>query len=232
MSSDSTELPLYDSRNYRRARATLPGYRKGQSPVNRGKKYPPEVLSRDEVLLLLDACPSDKFGLRLRALIAVLYRTGMSVSEALGARIDRLDLRPGREAIRAAGTQLVDRQLALDAFALSYLKPWLKVRQDVPRHAVFCVLEGPTAGREWNEMQFRSQLRPISGDALGRSVKPGWLRFTCAAELIVEQWPLSHIQSQLGMKGGWGLQQMLRKLGVESADAAEVAELARARPEP
>lgn len=103
--SDQTNLPLVDSRNYPRAIATLPGHRRGMSPANKGKTYPAEVFPAEQVQVLLDACPTTTlYGLRLCASIAVLYRTGMWIAELLHARMDDLDLTPGRETIRAAGT--------------------------------------------------------------------------------------------------------------------------------
>src|SRR3954465_13694111 len=68
----------------RRSPVTYPDYRRGKPPANKGKKYPPEPLTDEEVFALLDACsPRSATGLRHRALIVVLWRAGLRISEAL-----------------------------------------------------------------------------------------------------------------------------------------------------
>jgi len=55
---------------------TQPGYHRGPVPANKGRMYPAEVLTPDEVLALLDQCSqTSSLGPRHRALITVLYRT-------------------------------------------------------------------------------------------------------------------------------------------------------------
>ena len=54
-------------------------------PPNKGKTYPPEVLTPDEVRALIITCSAtSSIGIRNRALITLLYRTGLRISEALG----------------------------------------------------------------------------------------------------------------------------------------------------
>ena len=61
-----------------------PGYRKGQSPPSKGKTYPAEVLTPEELRALLAQCSStSSYGLRHRALITLLYRTGLRLGEGL-----------------------------------------------------------------------------------------------------------------------------------------------------
>src|ERR1019366_2407325 len=56
-------------------------------PPNKGHKYPAEPLSANEVALLLRGCSlRAPTGIRNRALIAVMYRAGLRVSEALALR--------------------------------------------------------------------------------------------------------------------------------------------------
>ena len=53
-------------------------------PSNKGRKLPPEPLSADEVKALIRACSTRATtGIRNRALIVVLYRAGLRISEAL-----------------------------------------------------------------------------------------------------------------------------------------------------
>lgn len=50
----------------------------------KGRKFPPEVLKEDEVRALMGACSKRApTGVRNRALIALLWRSGLRISEAL-----------------------------------------------------------------------------------------------------------------------------------------------------
>ncbi|MDQ3091787.1 MAG: tyrosine-type recombinase/integrase, partial [Actinomycetota bacterium] len=56
----------------------------GVRPSNKGRRFPAELLSPEEVRALLRACSARApTGIRNRALIAVLYRGGLRISEAL-----------------------------------------------------------------------------------------------------------------------------------------------------
>src|SRR4051794_13716370 len=77
-------------------RITQPGYRKGMLPGNFGRRYPAETLSRGEVERLLDTCKGESNkDRRDRALIALLWRTGLRISEALALYPQDLHLSTG-----------------------------------------------------------------------------------------------------------------------------------------
>jgi integrase len=66
----------------------------GQEPPNKGRKYPAEVLTAGEVQALIGACSArSASGIRNRALIALLYRSGLRVSEIVALRPADVDLR-------------------------------------------------------------------------------------------------------------------------------------------
>jgi site-specific recombinase XerD len=60
--------------------------------MKKGVKYPPEPLTGDEVRTLIDAIPKrTTTGKRNRALLAVLYRSGLRISEALSLKPSDID---------------------------------------------------------------------------------------------------------------------------------------------
>ena len=72
-------------------------------------RFPPEVLTEDEVRGLTRACSSRApTGLRNAALIAVLYRAGLRVSEALDLRVK--DFNPEAGTLRVLRTRWTSRQ--------------------------------------------------------------------------------------------------------------------------
>lgn len=65
----STDV-LFDARGYRRALATMPGYHRGRVPRNRGRRYPADPPTTEQIIELLRGCPDTPSGRRTRALMA------------------------------------------------------------------------------------------------------------------------------------------------------------------
>ena len=118
-----------------RSPATLPGFRRGQRPGNYGRKLPGEVCEPEEVLALLAAIPaSSTTGLRDRALFAVLWRTGMRISEALSLRESDLHESTGYIRIRRGRKNERGRDVVVfgsaetETYGWDQLRPWLDRR--------------------------------------------------------------------------------------------------------
>ena len=90
--SASTRL---DSAGRRRSPATMPGYRAGRSPRSKGRRYPPDPPRTEEIIAVMRCCGDGLHGLRARGLIAVLWRSGLRIQEALGLTELDLDRRRG-----------------------------------------------------------------------------------------------------------------------------------------
>ena len=74
---------LLDAAGRRRSPATMPGYLCGRSPKNRGMRYPADPPRAEEIIAVMRAAAANAHGLRVRALIAVIWRGGLRISEAL-----------------------------------------------------------------------------------------------------------------------------------------------------
>ena len=69
-----------------------PNDTKHRAPANKGKKYPPEILTRNEVHRLIGACSRGApTGVRNGALIGLLFGSGVRVGEALALRPKDID---------------------------------------------------------------------------------------------------------------------------------------------
>ena len=95
----SSEL-LLEAAGRRRSPAAMPGHNAGQAPRNKGRVYPTNPLTVDEIVAVLRQTPPDRRGLRLRALIMVLWRGGLRIQEALSVIDSDLDPRLGSILIR------------------------------------------------------------------------------------------------------------------------------------
>ncbi|MBV9338220.1 MAG: hypothetical protein JO243_20215 [Solirubrobacterales bacterium] len=72
-----------DAAGRRRSPATLPGYLAARAPRNKGMQYPADPPRAEEIILVMRRAGQDRHRLRIRALIAVLWRGGLWISEAL-----------------------------------------------------------------------------------------------------------------------------------------------------
>jgi integrase len=89
-----TTPALIDAAGRRRSPATMPGYHAGRPPRNKGRRYPADPPTVEEIVAVMRKIGGDRHGARLRALIVVLWRAGLRIQEAL-ALMER-DLAPGR----------------------------------------------------------------------------------------------------------------------------------------
>jgi integrase len=91
---------LLDAAGRRRSPAAMPGHNAGHAPRNKGRVYPADPPTVDEIVAVMRQTPADRHGLRLRALIVVLWRGGLRIQEALSLIESDLDPRRGSIVIR------------------------------------------------------------------------------------------------------------------------------------
>jgi site-specific recombinase XerD len=137
---------------------------------------------------------------RNRALIVVLWRGGLRISEALALRPVDVDLQTGAVTIlHGKGDQR--RVIGLDPMAIAVLEEWLGRRRALgigPRKALFCTFSSRRA-RPLDQAYVRemlSRLRVRAG--VEKRVHPHGFRHTFTAEAISEGVPLNVVQRQLG----------------------------------
>jgi integrase len=112
---------LLDIAGRRRSPATLPGYHAGRPPRNKGQQYPADPPSVEEIIAVMRAGGDDRHGVRLRALIAVLWRAGLRIQEALA--LQERDLNPQRGALLVrSGKGGRRREIGMDAWGFEQLR--------------------------------------------------------------------------------------------------------------
>lgn len=155
------------------------------------------MLSRAEADRLIGAVSArSHLGVRNRALLAVLYRGGLRVSEALALRAVDVDVDAGT--IRVLdGKGSKPRTVGLDAGGLAAVQRWIDARRalGLRRAPLFCTL----AGEPISANAVRAMMKRAAGRAgIERRVHPHGLRHTHAAELVAEAVPMPVIRDQLG----------------------------------
>jgi integrase len=186
----------------RRSVVTLPGYRLGMKPANYGQKYPAEILTREEVEQLLAACSRrGPTGLRDRALIVVMWRSGLRVSEALDLRPKDVNLDYGTISIlHGKGDRA--RTVGVDPQAAAVIDAWAQRRRKLgvgPLSPLLCTISGDGRGKRLKASCVRESLKRLAKKAeIEKRVHPHGLRHTHAAELAREGVPVHIIRKQLG----------------------------------
>ena len=179
------------------SQATMPGARRGPSPL-RGRRFPVELLTRAEVEALIAACSRRaKTGIRNRALIALLYRCGLRLGEALALRPVDVNADAGTvRVLHAKGDR--SRTVGIDAGALALLERWLELRRELDLErspTIFCTL----AGRPLHASYVRQLMPRLARRAeITKRVHAHGLRHAHAVELLREGVPLTVIRKQLG----------------------------------
>jgi site-specific recombinase XerD len=162
------------------------------------RRLPAEVYTADEVARLVKACSTRaKSGVRNRALITILYRGGLRISEALALLLKDLD--------RGAGTVRVlhgkgdkSRTIGLDDGAFAMIERWIDLRAGLnigARSPIFCTL----AGEPIEPAYIRALLPRLAKKAgIEKRVHAHGFRHTNACELAAEGVEIRIISAQLG----------------------------------
>jgi site-specific recombinase XerD len=127
-------------------------------------RYPPDPPRPEEIIVVMRQAGHDRHGLRLRALIAVLWRAGLRISEALALTEIDIDAARGSLMIRH-GKGDKRREAGMDQFGFEQLAAWLTHRVSLPVGPLFCVIDGSTRGRRWAATAARAELRQLAAQA-------------------------------------------------------------------
>ena len=134
MPSGSTVL--IDAAGRRWSPATIPGYLAGRAPHNKGMQFPPDPPRPEEIIVVMRQAGHDRHGLRMRALIAVLWRAGLRISEALALNETDIDVARGSLLIRH-GKGDKRREAGMDQFGFEQLAAWMTHRVSLPVGPLF-----------------------------------------------------------------------------------------------
>jgi site-specific recombinase XerD len=118
--------------------------------------------------------------------------------ESLALTEHDLDQRRGSILVRRgkAGRR---REVGMDEWAWEQLRPWLAARVKLPVRPLFCIIDGPTRGRQWSGAGVRVEFRRLAAQAgVRRRFAPHQLRHAHALELAREGVSLNIIERQLG----------------------------------
>ena len=159
----------------------------------------PSVLSGDEVERLLQTPDLSKpRGLRDKAMLELLYATGLRVSELLSLPLTALD--PTVGFVRCVGKGAKERVVPVGSSALTWLKEYLnrgRPSLTAGRHTSFLFLG--RAGRRLTRQAFWKSVRSYAGRAgISKRITPHTLRHSFATHLLEHGADLRSVQELLG----------------------------------
>lgn len=175
--------------------------RRARRPTPENPLGPAEVLDEDEIRALLGTfsrrAPT---AVRNRALILLLWRAGLRITEALSLQLGDVHLDAARPTltVRAGGKFGKQRIVGIHGEAAAELGRWLDVRQrlGLGRHRhVFCTLKGGRLDASYVRAML---LRKRKRAGIERRVHPHAFRATLAVELTRDGVPLPAIRDVLG----------------------------------
>lgn len=96
-----SEPGLVDITGRRRSPAATPGHWAGCAPPNKGLRFPADPPTVEEIVLVMREAGTGPYADRTRGLIAILWRAGLRISEALALTESDLDPKNGSVLVRA-----------------------------------------------------------------------------------------------------------------------------------
>jgi site-specific recombinase XerD len=192
--------------------------RKASVRAKSGRTFPAQPLTDGEVRSLIDAIGGNgPIAVRNRALIMLIYRSGLRISEALSLR--PADLTHGQINVRR-GKGSKQRVAYYDDAAVPYLKHWEGVRSALgvkARAPLFCsVSRGDVrkAGEAIDPSYFRHLLPRLAEKAgIDKRLHAHGLRHSYASELERERLRIGSISALLGHAHTSTTDTYLRRIG-------------------
>ncbi|TMP28142.1 site-specific tyrosine recombinase XerD [Pseudoalteromonas rubra] len=158
----------------------------------------PKTLSEEEVEALLNAPDvEDPMGLRDKAMLELLYATGLRVTELVGLRMEQINLRQAVLLVRGKGGK--ERLVPMGEEALHWVEQFLKVgRAQMVKHAndfVFPSKRGIGMTRQtfWHRIKHYAMLADVKSP-----LSPHTLRHAFATHLLNHGADLRVVQMMLG----------------------------------
>lgn len=155
----------------------------------------PKSLNPDEAARLLDIAAADRFAVRDRALLELLYSSGLRLAELVALDVGDL---AGDGTVRVVGKGNKVRVLPVGKLARAALQAWLAVRAQYaapPEPALFL---GANRRRIAPRTVQRIVARRAQAQGIAQTVHPHMLRHSFASHLLESSGDLRAVQELLG----------------------------------
>jgi len=162
----------------------------------RTAKRLPHALSADEAGRLMGIVAADPLALRDKAILELLYSSGLRLSELTGLEPDDVNVRDAT--VRVTGKGAKTRVVPVGRFALAALQAWVPVRNEIARpdeKALFVGRDGTALGARAVQIRLKQWALKLG---LADKVHPHTLRHSFASHLLQSSGDLRAVQEMLG----------------------------------
>ena len=162
----------------------------------KGQKRLPVTLDADSMARLLEIPGEDSLAIRDRALMELLYSSGLRLAELVGLNLQ--DLNCADRTVRVLGKGSKTRVLPVGRKALSALAAWLKERSTLLKHETTAVFIG-NSGRRLGPRAIQKRVEYWAlRQGLPMHVHPHLFRHSFASHLLESSGELRAVQELLG----------------------------------
>ena len=162
------------------------------------RKALPKVLSEEEINLLLDIKLKNHFDYRNKAMIELMYSSGLRVSELINLKLNDIDL--DNECVRIFGKGSKERIIPLNEYSVYALKKYiLNHRGEMLKHGENDYLFLNNHGKNMTRQGFFKIIKKVAQEEnIKTDFSPHTLRHSFATHLLKHGADLRSIQELLG----------------------------------
>lgn len=169
----------------------------GISPPRSGQRLP-KALNEESIQQLLDHDDQgDALRCRDKAMMELMYSSGLRLAELVQLDVDTLDMRDG--SVRVTGKGNKSRVLPVGKPAIDAVRRWLPERSLLARDSAERALFISRQGRRLSPRSVQQRLRKAAKEAgLGEPLHPHMLRHSFASHMLQASGDLRAVQELLG----------------------------------
>ena len=158
----------------------------------------PKVLSEEDVNNLLDIELNDAFSYRNKAMLELMYSSGLRVSELLNLEVNNIDF--NMNLVRVFGKGSKERIVPIDDIATKYLSEYISIyRNTLLKNKESDILFLNSRGDKLTRQGFFKILKTIAKEkGIKKELSPHTLRHSFATHLLNHGADLRSIQTMLG----------------------------------
>jgi len=165
-------------------------------PTPRGWKRIPKIMGVDEIYELLNRPDGEKFSLRDRAILEIIYSSGLRVSEVIGIKMEDINFDAGFITVRGKGSK--ERVVPVSEPTLQTLKRYIEeLRPQILGKRNSNVLFLAKGGRPMTRQRIWQLIKRYS-KGLSIDISPHTLRHCFASHLLDGGADLRALQKMLG----------------------------------
>ncbi len=162
------------------------------------KKSIPRVLSEEDIDKLLDINPKNAFEYRNKAMLELMYSSGLRVSELLNLNVNDIDF--DLNIVRIFGKGSKERIMPINEIATSFLYDYINIyRKTLLKNKINDILFLNSRGEKLSRQGFFKILKEIAREkCIKKELSPHTLRHSFATHLLNHGADLRSIQTMLG----------------------------------